>query len=109
MYDDHTTSLTRATAWFADIHWPRDGSELVNFLENGPYKPKHGSHLCHHHLFLTHLVYENVEENQDRKECHAKAKFLRQDGLPVPRYCTKHKRPCLTQHAALTILKTIFI
>ncbi|KAH8791671.1 hypothetical protein BGZ57DRAFT_922836 [Hyaloscypha finlandica] len=110
-YDDHTTSLTRATAWFADTHWPRDGSELVNFLGNGPYKPKQGSHLCHHHLCLTHLVFESVEENEDRKECHARAKFLRQEGLPIPRYCTKHahKRPCLMQHAALTTLEAFLI
>jgi len=64
-------------AWFADTHWPRDGSELVNFLGNGPYKPKQGSHLCHHHLYLTYLVFESIKENKDRKEYYVRPKFLR--------------------------------
>jgi hypothetical protein len=57
------------------------------------------------------LVFESVKENEERKECHMRAKFLPQEGLPVPHHCTKHKhkRPCLMQHAALTTLEVFLI
>jgi hypothetical protein len=103
------TSLSRAIAWFADQDWPRNGLELDNFLGSGPYKPRQGSHLCHKHLCLIHVSFETAEDNKDRKECHLRAQFLRQEGLPVPKHCSKHDPPCLMQHAALTILEAFLV
>jgi hypothetical protein len=108
-YDDHSTGLTRAAAWFADTDWPRNGSELDNLLGSGPHKQKQGSHLCHHHLCGIHLIFESDRENESRKDCHLRAKFLRQEGLPIPHYCTKHIRPCLMQHTALTTLEVFLL
>ncbi|KAE9373247.1 hypothetical protein N431DRAFT_557405 [Stipitochalara longipes BDJ] len=106
-YGDHHTSLTRARAWYLD--WPRNGMELDNFLGCGPYKQRQGSHTCHHNLCGIHLVFESAEENEDRKQCHSRAKFLRQEGLPVPSQCTKHSPPCLMQHASLSTFETFLV
>jgi hypothetical protein len=89
------TSLSRAIVWFADQDWPRNGLELDNFLGSGPYKPSQGSHLCHKHLYLTKVIFETAEVNEDLKKCHQRAQFFRQEGLPVPQHCRKHHPPCL--------------
>ncbi len=47
--------------------------------------------------------------NEDRKCCHLRAKFLRQENLPVPMHCDRHEPACLMQHAALTTLEAFLI
>jgi len=108
-YRDYTTSLTRAIAWFSDESWPRNGTELDNFLENRPFKQMQGSHRYHKHLCLVHLVYESSEINEDRKECHLRAKFRRQEGLDIREECDRHRPPCLMQHAATTTLEAFLL
>lgn len=107
-YKDHDTNLTRAIAWFADTDWPRRGIDLDSLVESGP-SPMHGSHPCNHHLCLEHVVYESENLNQERKECHAMARFWRQGEWNVPPYCDKHQPPCLLQHAALTTYEVLLI
>jgi hypothetical protein len=65
--------------------------------------------ICHHHLCSIHLIFEDPEVNEDRKKCHCRAKFLRQENLPVPEHCTEHNPPCLMQHATLTTTETFCI
>jgi hypothetical protein len=108
-YSDHSTHLTRAVAFFADADWPRNGTELDNFLGSGPYKLMQGSHLCNQHLCIIHLVYETAEINNERKECHARARFLRSEGLDVPDHCDKHHPACLLQQAALTTFEMYLV
>jgi len=108
-YEDHITSLTRAVAWFADSDWPRNGQDLDNFLGCGPYKSKQGSHLCHHNLCIVHLTYESPDDNEDRKQCYARAKFLRQENLKVSEHCHKHDPPCLMKLAVLTMAELLLI
>ena len=49
-FDDHSTLLGRAVAWFAK--WPRIGVELDDFLECGPFKPLDALYLCYHGLCI---------------------------------------------------------
>ena len=93
-YSDHATSLGRAAAWYGK---PRKGADLDEFLGCGPYKPKDGSHLCHHEHCIIHLTYESADINMDRSNCCLEARFLRQDGREIPKDCTKHSPPCLMQ------------
>lgn len=79
---DHGTTMVRALSWFSK--WPRTGLELDNFLGCGPYKPMDASHLCHHEHCILHVVYEPADINQSRKDCWRRARFLRQEGRPVP-------------------------
>ena len=74
-YLDHATSLGRAAAWFGS--WPRKATNLDQFLNCGPYKPKDGSHLCHHEHCIIHLIYESAAVNQERWDCCEKTRFLR--------------------------------
>lgn len=106
-YSDHATSLARAAAWSG--HWPRTGVELDNFLGCGPFKPMDGSHLCHHEHCIIHLVYESAAINMDRWNCCLEARFLRQDNRDVSEHCTKHRPPCLMQHAALTSREAYYV
>ena len=124
-YSDHATTLARAAAWYRG--WPRSGAQMDNFLGCGDYKPKDGSHLCHHEHCIIHLEYEAADINADRWNCCLEARFLRQDNREVPEECTKHKPPCLMQvshsltrtagrsllkspkHAALTNRETYYI
>jgi len=101
-HTDHSTNLPRAIAWYADEHWPRNGSELDNFLGSGSYMQMEGSHLCHHILCLVHLYYEFAEINLDRNACHRLSKYLRQAGEFVPEGCDKHQSPCVMREASLT-------
>ena len=94
-HSDYATTMSRAVAWFSS--WPRTGGELDNFLGAGPYKPMHGSHLCHHDHCIIHLTYERGDINEDRKVCHRRARFLRQERRDVPEHCRRHKPPCLMQ------------
>ena len=94
-HSDHATTMSRAVAWFSS--WPRTGGELDNFLGAGPYKPMHGSHLCHHDHCIIHLTYERGDINEDRKICCRRARFLRQERRDVPEHCRRHKPPCLMQ------------
>ena len=94
-YSDHATSLGRAAAWFGS--WPHKAADLDQFLNCGPYKPKDGSHLCHHEHCIVHLVYESAAKNQERWNCREEARFLRRDDIEVPEHCTKHSPPCLMQ------------
>lgn len=96
-YEDHTTSLARALAWFGN--WPRNGIQLDNFLECGPFRRMDASHLCHSPLCVlpSHIVYESSDDNQSRRCCQERARFLRADGRPVPQHCRQHSPPCLLQ------------
>lgn len=98
-YSDHATSLARAVAWYGE---PRRGVDLDGFLGCGPFKPKDGSHLCHHEHCIIHLTYESAAINTDRWDCCLEARFLRQDGREVPEHCTKHSPPCLMQVSCLS-------
>ncbi len=94
-YSDHATTLARSKAWFSQ--WPRSGVELDNLLGSGPYKPMDASHLCHQGHCIIHVVYEGADTNQDRESCRKEARFLRQDGRPVPESCAVHNPPCMMQ------------
>lgn len=83
--------------------------ELDNFLGCGSYQPKEGSHLCNHRQCAIHLVYETAQINQERKICHARARFRRQCGLPIAERCDTHYPGCLLQQAALTTYETLLI
>lgn len=96
-YSDHSTSFARAFVWFRNQSWPRSGIELDNFFGVGPFKPKDASHTCHHEYCLVHLTFEAANINQDRKACYDYARFLRREGLPIPKHCDKHNEPCLLQ------------
>lgn len=94
-YADHNTTFARTVAWFSE--WPRHGIELDNFISCGPFKAKDASHLCHHDQCVVHIVYEGADKNQDRKQCHEAAQFLRTERRPIPAACELHDPPCLLQ------------
>lgn len=105
--DDHTTSLTRAAAWFENNRWsesPPRGVDLDNFLGSSRWQNVHGSHLCHQDLCLLHLVLESSQLNEDRKKCYERARFLRGEGKPIPERCDceQHVPKCFMRLAALT-------
>ena len=94
-YSDHSTAFVRAKAWFQQ--WPRCGTELDNYLDTGSFKPMDGSHTYHHNSCIVHIVYEPADVNDNRKECCALAKRLRQEGTSIPEHCAAHNPPCLLQ------------
>lgn len=96
-YADHATAYVRAIAWFNKGSWPRRAAELDNFIGMGPYRPKDASHLCHHDDCIVHIAWEGAHINADRKDCCARARFIRGEGDPVPEHCDQHDPPCLMQ------------
>ena len=96
-YADHATAYVRAIAWFNKGSWPRRAAELDNFIGMGPYRPKDASHLCHHDDCIVHIAWEGAHINEDRKDCCARARFMRGEGDPVPEHCDQHDPPCLMQ------------
>ncbi|KAL8840125.1 MAG: hypothetical protein Q9170_001473 [Blastenia crenularia] len=101
---DHNTTFARAVAWFSQ--WPRRGIELDNFIGCGPFKAQDASHLCHHDQCIVHVVYEGADTNQDRKQCHEAAQFLRNERERIPATCELHNPPCLLQVSQSRRLKT---
>ncbi|KAL8958897.1 MAG: hypothetical protein Q9193_004127 [Seirophora villosa] len=94
-YDGHVTTLARASAWYSK--WPRRGIEPDNFNGTEHYKLMDASHLCHHEHCIVHVTLEGTDTNQDRKQCHAQARWLRGEGKEIPASCQRHKPPCLMQ------------
>ena len=109
--NDHRVLWARAASWFDSEQWPRTGIELDNFVGLGPYKPKDGSHRCHHSTCINqhHLRYEDSDINSGRGECYKAARFIRKLDFPIPKHCPNHEAPCLMQHAALTDMETYMI
>ncbi|KAL8657101.1 MAG: hypothetical protein Q9226_002253 [Calogaya cf. arnoldii] len=101
------TSLVRAKVWF-DLP-SRTGLDLDVYLGSGDTKPMDASHLCHHDHCITHVIYEPVNINQDRRKCCRQTRILRAEKLPVPVHCSQYSPPCMMQHAALTRLETYYI
>lgn len=96
-YADHSTAYVRAIAWFKERYWPRKAAELDNFIGCGPYRPKDASHLCHHDDCVVHIAWEGAHINEERKDCCARARFIRGEGDPIPEHCDQHDPPCLMQ------------
>jgi hypothetical protein len=67
---DHRTLWARAASWFDSKYWPRTGAQFDNFINLGSYKPKDGSHLCHHPTCINqhHLRYEDSDINSNRQQ-----------------------------------------
>ncbi|KAL8883026.1 MAG: hypothetical protein Q9198_000064 [Flavoplaca austrocitrina] len=74
-YDGFSTTLPRATAWYSK--WPRRGIELDNLNGTDYYKLMDASHLCHQEHCIVHITYEGADTNQDRKQCHEQARWMR--------------------------------
>ncbi|RYP13475.1 hypothetical protein DL765_006888 [Monosporascus sp. GIB2] len=98
-YSDHQTNVARAAAWFSDSQWPRSGIQLDNLLECGPFQRMDASHLCHTPLCInpSHIIFESSDENQSRRDCQERARFLRAEGRDLPQRCDKHIPPCMMQ------------
>lgn len=101
---DHAVPWARAASWFSPDSWPRTGVEFDNFLSIGPYRPKDGSHLCHHATCINqhHVIYEDSGTNSSRHRCSLMAQDMRLLGIEISKYCPRHQPPCLLQHTSLT-------
>ena len=106
-YDDHSTTLARAAAWYSQ--WPQTGVALDNFIGSGAFQQMDASHTCHQSCCIRHITYESHFMNEDRKRCHMLAKQLRRAGMEVPIHCDQHNPPCLMQQAALSTVETYLI
>ncbi|KAI0441229.1 hypothetical protein F4803DRAFT_524253, partial [Xylaria telfairii] len=108
-FADHQTNISRAIAWLSNS--PRSGIELDNFTGAGPFKNMQGSHLCHHRncVVPSHIVYEAADLNEDRKQCHLRAIFLRSDDMEIPERCSVHEPGCLLRLACRTTYESHLI
>ena len=105
-YADHSTTISRAGAWFNSSAWPRRGIDVDNFIDSNTYQSFDGSHLCHHDNCINplHLLYEPTWVNFERIECKQHAISLRSQGKPIPERCSKHEVGCLMQVSNIATL-----
>ena len=91
----HGTSVVRALAWFGQ--WPRNGIQLDNFIQCGPFEPMDAAQTCHHDHCVVHVTYDSVGNKQSREYCCSEARRMRREGQEVPEHCPFHQPPCLMQ------------
>lgn len=97
---DHAVPWARAASWFNPKAWSeKKGADLDGFLSAGPYRPKDGSHLCHHGTCINqhHVIYEDSGVNSSRNRCSNAAQDMRLLGMEIPKHCARHDPPCLLQ------------
>ena len=92
---DYATSLFRIVTWFDK--WFRIDIELDNFFECETYKSMNVFHFCHHKNCIKHIIHEFVYINQNRKKCHRKTRFFRQNNKKNFEHCAKHNFFCMMQ------------